>query len=127
MEDPVEHLIRRAVRRPAPRLRPTFAEDVLRRVAADVRPAVLPGGMRARRWLAAGGWLAAGAASVAAVAHVEWSSSPRALAWGFGLLLVPMAYSATLWPRRFLDLVALCGGPAAARHDRRRPARGREA
>jgi hypothetical protein len=110
--DDAEHLIRRTLgRRRPPRLRPTFAEDVLRRVAADERPAVPPGSARARRWIAAATWLLTAAASLAAVAHVEWSSSSRALAWGLGLLLVPLAYSAALWPRQVLGLVALCGGP----------------
>jgi len=112
MEDPSEPLIRRALaRRPVPRLGPTFVEDVLRRVAGAERPAALDGRAGTRRWLVAASWLLTGAASVAVLAHLEWSSASRAVAWGLALVLVPLAYSATLWPDRVLGLLALCGGP----------------
>jgi len=110
MEDPAEELIRRALaRRPPPSLGPTFADDVLRTVAVAER-ALQRGGSRARRRLAAAIWLLAAAASVAVLANLPWSGTSRALAWLFGLVLVPVAYSATLWPRRFLGVLALCGG-----------------
>jgi len=112
MHDPAEPLIRRALRRrPPPRLGPAFAEEVLRRLVADQQRAVPRGRAAARRGLAVATWLLAGVASVAVLAHVEWSTGPRALAWGLALVAVPLAYSATLWPGRFLALLALCGGP----------------
>jgi hypothetical protein len=83
----------------------------MRRVATADHLPVDPAGTRVRRRLAAAVWLLTGAASVAVLASVEWSSASRALAWGFGLLLVPAGYSATLWPRGFAALVARCGGP----------------
>jgi hypothetical protein len=98
MEDSFEQLIRRAVgRRPSPRPGPKLVEDVVRRVAIAERAALERGRARARRRLAAAIWLPVAAASVAVLANVEWSSASRTLAWGFGLLLVPMTYSATLW------------------------------
>ncbi len=112
MDDPAEPLIRRALgRRPPPRLGPAFAEEVLRRLAAGQQQAVPQGTAAARRGLAVATWLLAGVASVAVLAHVEWSSASRAVAWGLALAAVPLAYSATLWPSRFLALLALCGGP----------------
>ena len=109
MEDPAEQLIRRALgRRPPPTLGPTFAEDVVRRVAATSRP--VTSGRGASWWLAIP-WLAAAGASVAVLAHLEWSGPTRAVAWGLALGMVPLAYSATLWPRGALSLLALCGGP----------------
>ncbi len=112
MEDAVEQLIRRAVgRRPLPRPGPRLVDDVLRRVAVAERAALERGGARGRRRLAAAIWLPAAAASVAVLANVEWWSASRTLAWGVGLLLVPMTYSATLWPRRFAALLALGSRP----------------
>jgi hypothetical protein len=55
-------------------------------------------------------WLLAGVASVAVLAHLEWSSGSRAVASGLGLAIVPMAYSATIWARPLRALLALCGG-----------------
>ena len=112
MEDPAEQLIRRALgRRPPPAPRPTLVDDVLRRVAVPERPAASRGRPGARRWLAAASWALTGVASVAVLAHVEWSGASRAVAWGLALAAVPLAYSATLWPDRLLGLLALCGGP----------------
>jgi hypothetical protein len=117
MPDPAEDLIRRALgRRPRPSLGPSFAEEVLRGVAADER-GTAPSPIGPRRWLAAAVWLLAGAASVAVLASLEWSSASRTLAWDFGLLLVPLAYLATLWPRGLLVLLAVCGGPALREPD----------
>ncbi len=116
MEDSVEQLIRRAVgRRPPPRPGPNLVEDVLRRVAIAERAALERGGVRARRRLAAAVWLLAAAASLAVLANVEWSGASRAAVWGLGLLMVPLAYSATLWPDRFLSLLSWCGGPLPGR------------
>jgi hypothetical protein len=112
MEDPAEQLIRRALaRRPLPRRRPTFSENVLRRVAGAQRNAVPDGWAGARGRLVAASWLLIGAASIAVLTRLEWSSASRTAAWGLALALVPLAYSATLWPDRFLGLLALCGGP----------------
>ncbi len=112
MEDPAEQLIRRAVGRcPPPKLGPTLVDDVLRRVVVPRRPAVSGGAAGAGRWLAAATWLATGAACIAVLARMEWSSASRAVAWGLALAMVPLTYSATLWPGRLLGLLALCGGP----------------
>jgi hypothetical protein len=111
MEDPAEQLIRRALgRRPPPKLGPTLADDVLRRVASPQPRGVSGGRAAARRFLAGATWLVAAVASVAVLAHLEWSSGARAVAWGLALAMVPLAYSATLWPDRALALLALCGG-----------------
>jgi hypothetical protein len=110
MEDAAERLIRRALgRHPAPRLSPAFTVDDLGRLAADER---VGRPRAAARWTAAASWLAVGAASLVVVAHVESSSVSRGLAWGFALLLVPLAYAAALWPRPFLALLAPCGRAA---------------
>jgi len=122
MEDPADELIRRAlVRRTAPSLRPTFVEDVLKAVAVAERGPRERRATPLRRRLAAAVWLLAAAASVAVLANVEWSSASRSVAWGAGLVLVPLAYSAALWPRRFAAVLALCGGlvPGEARRERR--------
>lgn len=134
MEDPAEQLIRRALgRRPPPRLGPTFVEHVLRRVVAGEQRAAVRGRAGARRWLAAAVWLLTGAASVAVLADLEWSRASRAVAWGLALAMVPVAYSATLWPGRLVGLLALCGGPLlsgpgepppGAEHPVARPPRG---
>jgi hypothetical protein len=109
MEDPAEQLIRRALgRRPLPQLGPTLADDVLRRVAP--RPLALAGRTAARRWLAVS-WLTALGASVAVLTHLVWSAETRAVPWGLALALVPLTYSATLWPERALVLLAWCSGP----------------
>ncbi len=110
MEGPGERLIRRTLgRRAPPKLGPSLADDVLRRVAAGQ---ALADGRReaARRWLAAP-WLMVAGASVAVLAHLPWSGGTRAVAWGLGLVLVPLAYSAALWPDRALGLLVLCGRP----------------
>jgi hypothetical protein len=105
MEDPAEELIRRALgRRPPPRLGPTLVHDVLGRVTPPPRPSVATG-WRAVPWLAVAG------ASLAVLTHLEWSSGTRAIAWGLALAMVPLTYTATLWPERALGLLALCGGP----------------
>jgi hypothetical protein len=123
MEDPAEQMIRRALgRRPPPRLGPTFAEDVVRRVAT--RKHVLPGRAGARRWLAAATWLLAGGASVAVLVHLEWSSPSRVVAWGLALAMVPVAYAATLWPGRILGVLALCSAPLLGEPREPPPARG---
>lgn len=112
MEDHADQLIRSTLgRRPPPKLGPTLADDVLRRVAVPRLPAFSSGRVAARRRLAAATWLLTAVASVTVLAHLEWSSGARALAWGLALAVVPLAYSATLWPRGALSLVALCGGP----------------
>jgi len=109
MEDPAEQLIRRALgRRRPPQLGPTLADDVLRRVAP--RPPALADRTAARRWLAVS-WLSALGASLAVLAHLLWSAETRAVPWGLALALVPLTYSATLWPDRALVLLALCSGP----------------
>ncbi len=109
MEDPAEQLIRRALgRRPPPRLGPTLVDDVLQRVVVPGRP---PASGRAVPWRLGVLWLTAAGASLAALAHVEWSGGTRAVAWALALAAVPLAYSATLWPDRILGLLALCGGP----------------
>jgi hypothetical protein len=110
MEDPAEQLIRRALggRRP-PQLGPTLADDVLRRVAP--RPLATAGRTAARRWLAGTIWLAVVGASLAVLAHLGSATETTAVAWGIALAMVPLAYSATLWPERALVLLALCGGP----------------
>jgi hypothetical protein len=114
MEDPAEQLIRRALgRRPPPRLGPTLAHDVLRRVAERHPPAGARGRSSARRWLALA-WLVVAGASLAVLAQVEWWSGARALAWGLALGLVPVTYLVTLWPDRVLGVLALCGRPLLA-------------
>ena len=112
MEEPAEQLIRRALgRRPPPKLGPTLAEDVLRRVPAPRRPAASGGRAATRRWLAGAAWLAVVGASTAVLAHLEWAGGARAAAWALALAVVPLAYSATLWPDRALLLLVRCGGP----------------
>ena len=112
MEDPAEQLIRRALgRRPPPRLGPTLAEDVLRRVATPRGPAASGGRGAARRWLTVATWLAVAGASTVVLAHLEWTGGARAAAWALALAVVPLTYSATLWPDRALLLLARCGGP----------------
>jgi hypothetical protein len=116
MEDPAELLIRRALgRRPPPKLGPTLAEDVLRRVAESPPPAVSGRRAIARRWLAGAVWLAVAGASTAVLVHVEWAGGARAAAWALALAAIPLAYSATLWPDRALVLLALCGEALAPR------------
>ena len=110
MEEPAERLIRRALGRwspPAPG--PTLTDDVLRRVADEPPP---KDGRRAapRRWLAAS-WLLAAGASLEVLARLPWSDGTRAVAWGLALVLVPLAYSAALWPDRVRGLLVLCGRP----------------
>ncbi|HSD66419.1 MAG TPA: hypothetical protein VLF95_06950 [Vicinamibacteria bacterium] len=108
MVDPGEHLIRRALRRtPPPEVRATLADDVLRRVAS-CRPGRASGG-RPARWRLAVPWLAVAGASVAVLVHLELSSGARAVAWGLALAMVPLAYSATLWPGGAARLLALWG------------------
>lgn len=110
MEEPAERLIRRALGQwPPPTLGPTLPDDVLRRLADERQPAA---GRRpaARRWLAAS-WLAAAGASLEVLARLPWSEGTRAMAWGLALALVPLAYSAALWPDRTLALLVLCGRP----------------
>jgi hypothetical protein len=128
MQDPADQLIRRALaRRPPPTPGPAFVEDVLRSVATG-EPLVDGPGARVRRGLAAAVWILAAAASTAVLASMEWSSASRTVAWGFGLLLVPTAYSVTLCPGAFAALLATFGGAVAEEAPRfaRRPAvRGR--
>jgi hypothetical protein len=108
MEDPDERLIRRTLgRRAPPKLGPTLADDVLRRVAAG-RQAADGRRAAAQRWLAAS-WLATAAASIEVLARLPWSDAARTLAWGLAVVLVPLAYSAALWPDRALGLLVLCG------------------
>lgn len=115
MEDPGERLIRRTLgRRAPPKAGPTLADDVLRCVAAGRQPA---DGRRvaSSRWLAVS-WFVTAAASVEVLARLPWSDGARTLAWGLALVLVPLTYSATLWPDRALGLLVLCcrpllGGP----------------
>jgi hypothetical protein len=110
MEDPAEQLIRRALgRRPPPKLRPTLADEVLRRVASRQPPAVP--GVPAARWRLAVPWVAAAAASAALLAQLEWSSAARALAWGLALAMVPLTYSVALWPGRTLGFLVLWASP----------------
>ena len=110
MEDPGERLIRRTLgRRAPPKPGPMLADDVLRRVAAR-QPAA--GGRRgaSRRWLMAS-WLMTAAASIEVLARLPWSDGARTLAWGLALVLVPLAYSAALWPDRALGFLVLCARP----------------
>jgi hypothetical protein len=109
MEDPAELLIRRALgRRPPPKPGPTLVDDVMRRVSVPARRAASG---RAVPWRLGVLWLTAAGASLAVLAHVPWSGAARTAAWGLALALVPLAYSAALWPDRILGLLALCGGP----------------
>jgi hypothetical protein len=110
MEEPAERLIRRALGQwPPPTPGPTLTDDVLRRVAEERQP---EDGRRAaaRRWLAAS-WLVAAGASLEVLAHLPWTEGTRAVAWGLALALVPLGYSAALWPGRALGLLVLCGRP----------------
>jgi len=110
MEDPAEQLIRRALgRRPPPKLGSTLTRDVLRQVAAPQPPVVSGRRAVARRWLAGATWLAVAGASTAVLAHLEWASGTRAMAWGLALAVVPLTYAAALWPGRALGLLALWG------------------
>jgi len=112
MDDPAEQLIRRALgRRPPPTLGPTLVDDVLQRVAGAEPTAESGVKAGARKWIAAAVWLPTVAACVAVLAPLEWSGSSRAVAWGLALALVPLSYSAALWPGGFVALLALCGGP----------------
>jgi hypothetical protein len=57
------------------------------------------------------------------LAHLEWSGIARTVAWGLALAVVPLAYSATLWPGGALRLLALCslGSLGARREESRAP------
>jgi hypothetical protein len=117
MEEPAERLIRRALGHwPPPTLGPTLPDDVLRRVAAR-RPSAAAD-RPAARWVAVP-WLVATGASVAVLAHLEWSSGTRAIVWGLALALVPLAYSAALWPDRVIAFLVLCGEALAPRREAR--------
>jgi hypothetical protein len=121
MEDPAEQLIRRALgRRPPPKLGPTLVDDVMRRVTVPPQSAA-PG--RGGPWWLAIPWLTAAGASMLVLAHLEWSGIARTVAWGLALAVVPLAYSATLWPGGALRLLALCSGGflAAPREEPRAP------
>jgi len=125
MEDPAEQLIRRALgRRPPPRLGSTLADDVLRRVAPP--PPAVAGRGASRRWLAVP-WVMALGASVAVLAHLGCSTETRTVAWVLALAMVPLTYSATLWPDRALVLLALCSGAAQPAVSRGSPAGPRRA
>jgi hypothetical protein len=113
MEDPEEQLIRRALgRRRPPTLGPTLADDVLRRVASGGTPAT--GGRRPAPARLVVPWLAVVGASAAVLAHLPWSSGARAVGRALALILVPVAYSLTLWPARTLALVTVCGAALLA-------------
>jgi hypothetical protein len=116
MKDTAEPLIRQALgRRPPPTLGPTLVDDVMQRVVASPLPAAPGGRAAARQWLAAATWSVTGVASVAVLAHLEWSSGSKAVTWGLALAMVPLTYAAALWPHRALGLLAVWGETLAPR------------